>query len=305
MKVDNYNKEKYTKKILNILFRKFILNWLGDYPNYFSFNPANAVSDYSRHKMDMIKNYIKSMTSENYNLETVFIEIKNFIYFEEFLNYLSPSKFYSPEDTLLYLLRHYKKINIRYNPEYDTYKFSFPGEYNISSSGKQQLYDLSIFFRSYTEILLDVKRESHDLKKLYEWLLDAEIDYRFAKNYDLFRIFYEEKGYSVEEILKLLDSKGLKVSKDIYFKQIKKDYNRFFRIIDNYYGLNSWDPKTNFKVHIGLFDKFYQEKNLDKINELGSKVLDLLPKSGLREREKNQISNLISKALERGKRNNE
>jgi len=303
--MNNYKiNQKYSKKVLYFIFKKFIVCWLGDYPYYFNFNPSDVVSNYSKHKMNIIKEYLKLKSSTNKNLETVFVEIKDFVYFEELLNYLSPSKLYSPEDTLIYLLHHYDKINIRYNHEHDSYKFFFSGDHKITSSGKQQLNDLSIFFRSYTEILLDVKREAKNLNKLYEWTLEGEMDYSLAKNYELFRVFYEEKGYSIKEILKLLDNDGIKVSKDIYFNQIKRDYNRFFRIIDNYYGLKSWDSKTNFKVHIGLFDKFYKQKDYKKISELGPKVLDLLPESGLKEREKKQISSLVSKATKRGNKNN-
>lgn len=133
MKVDDQNTKKYTKRILNIILKKLILNWLGDYSDYFSFKPSDAVYHCSEHKMIFIKNYIKNLIYEDNNYQTVYIEIKDFVYFEQLLNYLSPSSFYTPEDTLIYLLRHYNKINIRFNPEYDNYSFSYLEEELLNS----------------------------------------------------------------------------------------------------------------------------------------------------------------------------
>ncbi len=144
MKVDDQNIIKYSKRILNILLKKFIFNWLGDYSDYFSFNPSDAVYQNSEHKMILIKNYIKNLINEDNNYQTVYIEIKDFVYFEELLNYLSPSSFYTPEDTLIYLLRNYNKINIRYNPEYDTYSFSYIGEGFLYSNDRGNLSNRKI-----------------------------------------------------------------------------------------------------------------------------------------------------------------
>ncbi|MFW6009392.1 MAG: hypothetical protein ACOCP8_09035 [archaeon] len=300
MNFDEKSQKKYTKRILNIIFKKFILNWLGDNFDYFSFNPVDTVSQYSEYKMEFIKSYIRNMISQNNSYETVYIEIKDFVYFEELLNYLSPCSYYLPEDTLIYLLRQFDKINIRYNPETDCYKFSFHSDCISVCKNDQQLCRLSIFFRSYTKILLDVKRKSYNLNELYDYLLKEEIDYKFAKFYNLFRIFNEDRGYSIEEILKLLGTKNFKKPRKIYFKQVKYDYYRFNRIISDYYGLKCWDNKTKFKVYIDLFNKFCQEEDIEKVKELGPEVLELLPESGLKEEEKNKITNLVNEVLENG-----
>jgi len=300
MRINQYNEERYTKKVLIFLIKKLILNWLGEYPNYFQIDLSDLAKNCGRYKMELIKKHIIYLMKEKENLWYVYDTIKDFYEFEELLNFLAPTSYYSPEGTLLYYLRRHKKINVKFDESRSHYSFSIVDDKKIPCTTKEQKSNISVFFRSYTEILLDIKKSAYHFDTLLNWVVNEEIDYSLAKNNEIFFLFYKKQGYDVVEVLKLLDSDGLKTPKEIYIEQIKRDHHRFYKIIDNYYGLKSWSRESNFKVHIELFDRIYQDQDEEYIDLLGYKVLELLPDSSLSDREKKQIKNLITRIIEGG-----
>jgi hypothetical protein len=299
MYLDTAYSEKYTKRVLKKLLKKYVLEWLGSTEFRSTFNLKEAVDYCGQHKMELIIYHVESLMEENRSLEVVYEKILDFRDFRDLLNYLSPHPYDTAESTFLELLRNHKKITILEHRENDTFKFYLTDEMSEYREETERIANLSVFFRSYIEILLDIKQEAFTFDKLYEFLLEEEISYDSAKNYQDFLYFRKEKAYSVSEILKLLEEEKIMTPKKIFIEQIKKDHNRFFKIIEDYYGLRYWNPEAEFRAHIKLFDNFYQEGNKNYL-DLGKKVLKLLEKIDKPEKEKNRLEKTINRVLERG-----
>jgi hypothetical protein len=88
--------------------------------------------------------------------------------------------------------------------------------------------------------------------------------------------------------------------KKIFIEQIKKDYSRFYKIFENYYGLKSWNKDTKFEAYLKLFDHLLQNKEKDKYSYLGKEVLDLMPKVDKSKFNTNRLEKNIKRILERG-----
>ncbi|CCU78663.1 hypothetical protein HSACCH_00802 [Halanaerobium saccharolyticum subsp. saccharolyticum DSM 6643] len=299
MYVDTAYSEKYTKRVLKKLLKKYVLEWLGSTEFRSTFNLKESVDYCGQHKVELITYHVESLMEENRSLEYVYEKILEFKDFRDLLNYLSPHPYDTAESTFLELLRNHEKITIVEHRENDTFKFYLTDEISEYREETERITNLSVFFRSYIEILLDIKKEAFHFDELYEFLLDQEISYDSAKNYQDFLYFRKEKAYSVSEILKLLEEEKIMTPKKIFIEQIKKDHNRFFKIIKDYYGLRYWNPEAEFRAYLKLFDNFYQEGNKNYL-ELGKNVLELLEKVDKPEKEKNRLEKTINRVLERG-----
>lgn len=299
MYVDTAYSEKFTKRVLKKLLKKYVLEWLGATEFRSTFNLKESVDYCGQHKMELITYHVESLMEENRSLEYVYEKILEFKDFRDLLNYLSPHSYDTAESTFLELLRNHEKITIVEHRENDTFKFYLTDEISEYREETERIANLSVFFRSYIEILLDIKQEAFTFDKLYEFLLEEEISYDSAKNYQDFLYFRKEKAYSVSEILKLLEEEKIMTPKKIFIEQIKKDHNRFFKIIKDYYGLRYWNPEAEFRAYLKLFDNFYQEGNKNYL-ELGKNVLELLEKVDKPEKEKNRLEKTINRVLERG-----
>ena len=299
MSVDTVYSEKYTKRVLKKLLKKYVLEWLGENEFRSTFNLKDAVDYCGQHKMELIIYHVESLMEENSSLEVVYEKILDFRDFRDLLNYLSSHTYDTAESTLLDFLRSHDKITIIEHQENDTFKFYLTDKMNEYREETERIANLSIFFRSYTELLLDIKKEAFNFDELYDFLLEEEISYDSAKNYQDFLYFRKEKAYSVSEILKLLEEGKIMTPKKIYIEQLKKDNNRFYKIIEDYYGLCYWNPEAEFRAHLKLFDNFYQEGNKNYL-ELGKNVLELLEKVDKPKNEKRRLEKTINRVLERG-----
>jgi hypothetical protein len=300
MYVDSINQEKFIKRILRKLLKKYVLEWLGATEFRSKFNLKDAVDYCGQHKMELITYHVESLMEENSKLEYVYERILEFKDFRDLLNYLSPRSYDTAESTLLDLLRNHEKITIIEHDEDDTFKFYLTQELDEYREETEKIANLSVYFRSYVEILLDVKKEAYNFEQLYEFLLDEEISYDLAKNHQDFLYFRKEKAYSVPEILKLIEGEKIMTPKKIFIEQIKKDYSRFYKIFENYYGLKSWNKDTKFEAYLKLFDHLLQNKEKDKYSYLGKEVLDLMPKVDKSKFNTNRLEKNIKRILERG-----
>ena len=300
MFVETAYSEKYTKRVLKKLLKKYVLEWLGSTEFRSTFNLKESVDYCGQHKMELITYHVESLMEENKSLEYVYEKIMEFKDFRDLLNYLSPHPYDTAESTLLELLRSHDKITIIEHQENDTFKFYLTDEMNEYREETERIANLSIFFRSYTELLLDIKKEAFNFDELYDFLLEEEISYDSAKNYQDFLYFRKEKAYSVSEILKLLEAGEIMTPKKIFIEQIKKDHNRFYKIFKNYYGLKNWNTETEFQVYLKLFDKFLQNKSKEKYKNLGKQVLDFIPKVDKSKFKTKRLEKNIKRVLERG-----
>jgi len=300
MFVETAYSEKYTKRVLKKLLKKYVLEWLGSTEFRSTFNLKESVDYCGQHKMELITYHVESLMEENKSLEYVYEKIMEFKDFRDLLNYLSPHPYDTAESTLLELLRSHDKITIIEHQENDTFKFYLTDEMNEYREETERIANLSIFFRSYTELLLDIKKEAFNFDELYDFLLEEEISYDSAKNYQDFLYFRKEKAYSVSEILKLLEAGEIMTPKKIFIEQIKKDHNRFYKIFKNYYGLKNWNTETEFQVYLKLFDKFLQNKSKEKYKYLGKQVLDFIPKVDKSKFKTKRLEKNIKRVLERG-----
>ena len=293
------NSEKYVKRILIKLLKNYVLEWLGATEYRSTFNLKDSVDYCGQHKMELIKYHVESLMEYNDKIEYVYETIIDFNNFRDLLNYLSPRSYDTAESTLLEFLRNHEKITIVEHNENDNFKFYLTDELDEYKEEKEKIKSLSVYFRSYIEILLDIKKEAFDFDQLYKFLLDEEISYNLAKNHQDFLYFRKEKSYDIPEILKLIEDEKVITPKKIFINQIKKDYNRFYRIFDNYYGSETWNTDTKFQVYLKLFDKFYQNKNKEKYKHLGKKVLDIIPQIDKKQFEKKRLEKNIKRILER------
>lgn len=300
MSLKTINSEKYTKRVIKKLLNNYVLRWLGETEFRSTFNLKNSVDYCGQHKMELIIYHVESLMEENKKLEIVYERIIDFIDFRDLLNYLSPHSYDTAESTLLEILRNHKKITIIEHQEDDSFKFYLTDEMDKYREENERIANLSIFFRSYIEILLDIKKEAFNFDQLYNFLLDEELSYDSAKNYQDFLYFRKEKSYTIPEILKLIEGEKIMTPKKIFISQIKIDHNRFYKIIDNYYGLKSWDQENEFQVYLKLFDKFLQNKDKDKYQYLGKKVLDFIAKVDKSKFKTERLERNIKRVLERG-----
>ena len=300
MYAESINSEKYTKRVLKKLLNNYVLEWLGTSEFRSTFNLKDAVDYCGQHKMELIIYHVESLMEENSSLEVVYEKILDFRDFRDLLNYLSPHTYDTAESTLLDFLRSYDKITIIEHQENDTFKFYLTDEIDEYREENERIANLSIFFRSFTEILLDIKKEAFNFDELYEFILEEEISYDSAKNYQDFLYFKKEKSYTIPEIIKLIEEEKVMTPKKIFIEQIKRDHYRFYKIIEDYYGLKGWNQETEFQVYLKLFDKFLQNKNKEKYKYLGKKVLDLIPKVDKSKFKTKRLEKNIKRILERG-----
>jgi len=300
MYIDSMNTEKYNKEIIIQSLKKYIVEWLSDTGYRSTFDLKETIDYCGQHKINMIIYDIESLMEEDENYESVYEKIIEFRDLRGLLNYLSPRAYDTAESTLLDIIRDYNKITIIEHKKNDKFKFYLTEELNKYVEESEKISNLSIYFRSYIEILLDIKKEAYNFEQLYEFLLEEEISYDLAKNYNDFLYFRKEKSYSVPEILKLLEDEEVLTPQMIFINQIKKDHNRFYKIIDNYYGLEKWNIDAKFQAYLKLFDKFLQNKNKENYKYMGKKVLDILPKVNDSKFNINRLEKNIKRILERG-----
>ncbi len=299
MYLDTAYSEKYTKRVLKKLLKKYVLEWLGETEFRSTFNLKESVDYCGQHKMELITYHVESLMEENSSLEVVYEKILEFRDFRDLLNYLSPHSYDTAESTLLELLRNHEKITIVEHRENDNFKFYLTDEITEYREETERISNLSVFFRSYIEILLDIKKEAFNFDELYEFLIEEEISHDSVKNYQDFLYFKKEKAYTAAEILKLLEEDKIMTPKKIFVEQIKKDHNRFYKIIEDYYGLRYWNPEAKFRALLKLFDNFYQAGNKNYLG-LGEQLLELLEKVDKPENEKKRLEKTINRVLERG-----
>jgi hypothetical protein len=130
MSVDTVYSEKYTKRVLKRLLKKYVLEWLGASEFRSTFNLKEAVDYCGQHKMELITYHVESLMEENTSLEYVYEKVLEFKDFRDLLNYLSPNPYDTAESTLLEFLRNHKKIIIIEHQENDTFKFHLTNEMN-------------------------------------------------------------------------------------------------------------------------------------------------------------------------------
>ena len=300
MYINSIDSEKYSKRILTKLLKSYVLEWLGATEFRSTFNLKDAVDYCGQHKMELITYHVESLMEENSRFEHVYEKIINFRDFRDLLNFLSPHPYDTAESTLLEFLRNHEKITIIEHEADDTFKFYLTEELNEYREEAEKITNLSVYFRSFVEILLDIKKEIFSFDELYEFLLEEEISYDLPRNYQDFLYFRKEKSYDVPEILKLIEGEKITTPKKIFRDQIKKDYNRFYKIFDNYYGSRSWNRDAKFQAYLKLFDEFLQNKNKEKYKYLGKKVLDLIPKVDKSKYKTERLEKNIKRILERG-----
>lgn len=294
------NSNRYTRRVLQIILKKYLFDWIGQFPNLNTIKLSDVVYNFGEHKMNQIKFRVSALLSYNENIEYVYDKVDEFKDLKDLLIYLSPKDYYTPESVLLYYLNKIDYLNIEVCEDSCNYKFRTIEPYVLKDLDDKKLSELSIYFRSYAEILLDIKKITYSFDKLYNWLLDQEIDYDMPKNKEIFLHFYNKKEYSIKEILKLLSPNQFKAAKEIFIEQIKKDHNRFYKIIDNYYGLKDWNKNIEFNAYLKLFDMYYQQNQKEKYEQAGQKVLELLNIVDKSQNEKKRLEKIIKRILERG-----
>ena len=123
MSVDTVYSEKYTKRVLKRLLKKYVLEWLGSTELRSTFNLKESVDYCGQHKMELITYHVESLMEEKSSLEVVYEKILDFRDFRDLLNYLAPHKYDTAESTLLDFLRSHNKITIVEHNEDDNFKF--------------------------------------------------------------------------------------------------------------------------------------------------------------------------------------
>ena len=123
VKIKPENSKKYVKRVLNLLLKQYVLNWLGESQYRSTFKLSEAVNFCGQHKMELIKYHVDSLLEEEKNLVYVYEEIIDFKEFKDLLNYLAPCDFDTPESTLLEILRKHDQITIVEHKENDRFKY--------------------------------------------------------------------------------------------------------------------------------------------------------------------------------------
>jgi len=201
MNLSPENSKRYTQRVLQIILKKYLLDWIGEFPNLTTIKLSDVVNKCGEHKMNLIKFHVSALLSYNDNIEYVYEKVMEFSELKDLLIYLSPKKYYTPKSVLLYYLNQLDYLNIEVCENSCNYKYRTIKPYVLKDLNDQKISELSIYFRSYVAILLDIKKISYSFDKLYNWLLDQEIEYDIPKNKEIFFHFYNKKEYSVKEIL--------------------------------------------------------------------------------------------------------
>ena len=162
MCLESINSEKYIKNFLIEILKKYVVEWLGSTEFRSSFKLKDAVDYCGQHKIGLIIYHVESLMEENSELEYVYERILEFRDLRDLLNYLSPHSYDTAESTFLEILRDHEKITIIEHSEDDTFKFYLTKELDKYIEESEKISELSIYFRSYIEILLDVKKEAFD-----------------------------------------------------------------------------------------------------------------------------------------------
>ncbi|ADQ13703.1 hypothetical protein Halsa_0216 [Halanaerobium hydrogeniformans] len=123
MTVQPENSEKYVKRVLNMLLKQYVLNWLGESQYRSTFKLSEAINFCGQHKMELIKYHVDSLLEEEENLEYVHETIMDFKEFKDLLNFLGSHKYDTPESTLLEILRNHEQITIVEHKENDRFKY--------------------------------------------------------------------------------------------------------------------------------------------------------------------------------------
>ncbi len=297
MEINEYNKDIYVKKVLRQLLREFCLNWT-DNIFHTEFHLDSAVNDCSRLKMEQIKQHIYENLYFHDNLWYVYETIKDFKDIKELLEYLSPDPYNSPEVVFLDIIRKSRKIDVKNN--------DIPGSYHIvyHNDGDKTHDDVAAalkqYFRSYTDLLLNIKKRPYQLKKFYDLFLAEEIQYSFARNSEVFSYLQTKKKKTADEIIMMVNKNDLQSPREVFTELIKHDYNRFYRIINDYYGSKNWSNEIKFRAHFKLYDVLFTQGNNMMSDELGKWLLQNLEHSGYGEREIAMIKRLIKGNMKGG-----
>ncbi|MFW6230376.1 MAG: hypothetical protein ACOC4L_05280 [Halanaerobium sp.] len=297
MKINNNNREKYIKRVLKLIIRKYAYRWLCIPPSCYSFNLEEILNRYGKHEMKILREYLVQFSWIRDNLQIVYNKVKHYEDIKELLNYLSPGSYNNSEMALLCI--------IRGASDYEIYPCDRPGRYYISFKGEEPLANEEIpaalkkYFRTYTFLLLVTKKEAVDLDNLYEMVLEGEIDYSFGSDKQVFFYLRQHKGKTIEELLEIAGGDKFKKPRQIFKRLIKTDYNRFFHIYEDYYGSKKWDQETKLNVELKVYDRVRrQDKENKKFKKLARGILEKLESSDMDERKKNNVERIIKRDLE-------
>ncbi|RQD76858.1 MAG: hypothetical protein D5S01_03375 [Halanaerobium sp. MSAO_Bac5] len=61
VRVQPENSEKYAKRVLSLLLKQYVLNWLGESQYRSTFKLSEAVNFCGEHKMELIKYHVDSL----------------------------------------------------------------------------------------------------------------------------------------------------------------------------------------------------------------------------------------------------
>ncbi|MFW5987991.1 MAG: hypothetical protein ACOCQA_00970 [bacterium] len=299
MEVNYKNKETYIRRILATLIRNYSFKWLADDIFHSKFDINKAVNKCSKFKMEQIKTYVYEKTLYNDNYWYIFLAIRDFKDIKDLLKYVSPYSYYRPEEIFLNIIRKSGKVNVQNTEEHGMYYIKYKGDKKMSYSQDEIVTSLKTFFRSYIELLLNIKKLPYNLDDLYNFFIVEEIQYSNAKNSSVFIYLKDYKKKTVKEIIKMISKDNLQSANEVFIKNIKIDHNRFYRIAEDYYGSKKWNAEVKFKADLKLFDK-YRKENKQIASLLGSRLLEKLEESSLTNMEKGMVKRLVKKNMEGG-----
>jgi len=278
-KYKNYSqKEKFIKRVLKKILKEHSHRWLGDQPFHYKFDINQVLDDYDNHVMQVLKEHLSHTAAVNENIRPVYEKVKDFKRIKDLLYYLRPKFFETPESILLYYLHRSSKYKIKQCERPGYYNLLIKEEVDPEMIIKKEniARSLKTFFRSYTQLLLDVKKKPLNIFQLFELLLNEEVGYSYGKQKEVFIYLRQKNQKTIKEMLKLAAQEEVKAPLEIYENLVFKDHNRFFRIINNYPGSENWDEEVKLKVYLKLFDNFYKQGGKEEMAELGPEILDML-----------------------------
>ena len=304
MRVPEREESRYIYRFLVRITRYFYAQWYlsSEELNRYRINICEAVYSMGRYKMEKIKQYVYENAFIHEKLWTVYEEIKDFKEVADLLAYLSVNCCHSPEHTLLHILRCSNKIRILNTDN--------PGVYLIYPVAPEKLPDtreglvtiIKNFVRSYVLLILDINKEAMSLYDLYCLFIKEEYSYANASDYIFIKSLMEKKQLNMEDILLLANAGGINTAEGIFKDIIKTDYNRFYRIIDDYYGSKNWNDNEKIMAYIKLYDIYIRGKNardIDRAIVLGDYILANIDRGVLHERQKASLRRIILRNKER------
>lgn len=301
MVIHEKNQRKYIKKLLIKITRYFYTKWYMSSPliNKYTFNINDAVYEMGGYKMEKIKQYVYENAFTHENLWLVYEVIKDYKNIVELLIYLSPRSCHSPEHILLNILRYSSKIRILNTDIPGVYRI-FPIDYEkIPASKEEIIRAIKTFIRSYILLIFDIDKTPRTLTELYQLFIREEISYSTANEYMIIDLLMKERKYEITEIISLISSNSINTPEEIFIDIIKNDYNRFYRMIDDYYGSKGWSEDERLKACIKLYDIYLHEKESCKAESLGDIILENLDNSRFSKKQKSSLRRIILRNKER------